>query len=63
MNIIFLGRSELPKKEKDTEEHQSLMDDNIIDKGFYFVFLWSAIKSFYNTNNFYASVKKCFSYW
>lgn len=39
MNIIFLGRSELPKKEKDTEEHQSLMDDNIIDKGFYFVFL------------------------
>lgn len=46
MNIIFLGRSELPKKEKDTEEHQSFMDVNLIDKGFYFVLLWSAVKSF-----------------
>lgn len=40
MNIIFfLGRSELPKKEIDLEEHQSLMDDKRIDKGFYFVLL------------------------
>lgn len=31
--VLFCKRrSELPKKEKDTEEHQSLMDDNIIDK-------------------------------
>lgn len=39
MNIIFLGRSELQKREKDKEEQQSLMDDNLIDKGFYFVLL------------------------
>lgn len=37
MNIIFLGEGELPKKEIDIEERRSLMDDNSIDKGFYFV--------------------------
>lgn len=46
MNIIFLGESELPKKEIDIEERQSLMDDNSIDKGFYFVLLLSLIKPF-----------------
>lgn len=46
MNIIFLGESELPKKEIDKEERQSLMDDNRIDKGFYFVLLLSLIKPF-----------------
>lgn len=47
MNIIFLGEGELPKKEIDIEERQSLMDDNSIDKGFYFVlFFLSLIKPF-----------------
>lgn len=68
MNIIFSGKSELPKREKDIEEQQSLMDDNLIDKGFYFVLLWSSIKSFivlfhkkiFNKNYFCATVKKIF---
>lgn len=39
-NSIFLGRSKIPKKEKDIEEHQGLVDDHMIKKGIYFVILW-----------------------
>lgn len=46
MNIIVLGKSELPKREKDVEDQQRLMDDNLIEKGFYFVLLSSSIKLF-----------------
>lgn len=68
--LSFLGRSELPKKEIDIEEGQSLMDDNRIGKGFYFVLLWSLIKPFivlfsrklFNKNYFSATVKKIFKF-
>lgn len=44
--LSFLGRSELPKREKEKEEQQCLMDNNLTDKGFYFVLLWFLIKPF-----------------
>lgn len=64
--LPFLGRSELLKKEIAKEERESLMDDNRIDKGFYFVLLWSLIKPFivlfnqklFNKKAFSATVKK-----